>query len=150
MLVGKTRGFTIHIKTNVAEITSGHCNIRQPPAVKKSKTHPKTAIGKGVKTVHFINSRPLDLTIFCALCDEMGDNYSGTDGQAGSMVIARQCFDSCIHTALRIYLLFSTEYPFQLSSRLYATMWLQRVAYLPHIFTKINETKFIIHTYVGT
>jgi hypothetical protein len=54
------------------------------------------------------------------------------------MVIMKLRFGSCIHTAFRNCIIHA-DHPFPFSSRLCDTVWLHRLAYLAHIFTKVDE-----------
>jgi hypothetical protein len=61
------------------------------------------------------------------------------------MLIERQRVASCRHTALR-NLSLSVDHSFQLSSCMCGAVWLQRVAYLADMFTKVKELNLLFQS----
>jgi hypothetical protein len=64
-MVGKMRGFNIHVKTIVLEITSSRCNIhRQPPAVKKIQKSFQNGVRQGCEHCKFYKLKTTELWKF--------------------------------------------------------------------------------------
>ncbi|KAJ4926504.1 hypothetical protein JOQ06_008677 [Pogonophryne albipinna] len=92
-----------------------------------------------VKTIHFIQSRPLNHRLFETLCHENGTEHDQLLLHTDVRWLSRG------KTLLRLYelrnevVVFLTEHLHPLAVQLEDDKWVARLAYLADVFTKLNE-----------
>jgi hypothetical protein len=92
-----------------------------------------------VKILNYIKSRPLNARVFKLLCEEMGSKHTMLLLHAEIRWLSRgKVLVRVFELQSEIYSSFF-DHPFYLSPCLVHTSWLQKLAYLADIFTRINE-----------
>ena len=139
-MVGKISGVVARIKGVSFTCTSSHCVLhREALVAKKISTSLKNVLDEAVKIVNYVKARPLQARLFNILCEEMGSQHMSLLLHTEVRWLSRgkvlvRLFE--LRRELSVYFL---EHKFSLSDRLTDLLWLQRLAYLSDIFSRLNE-----------
>jgi hypothetical protein len=139
-MVGRLSGAVTRIKQVAANCTSSHCMLhREALATKSMPVEMKTVLDTSVKIVNCIKCRPLASRLFHILCNEMGSQYESllyhTEVRWLSRGnVLRRVFD--LKDEINVF--YATENP-NITQILHDIIFLQRLAYLSDIFSKLNE-----------
>ncbi|XP_065254448.1 zinc finger BED domain-containing protein 5-like [Emys orbicularis] len=139
-MTGKYTGFVARTKKVVSKVSWTHCSIhRQALATKHMPEGLKEVLDNAVKMVNFIKSRPTNSRIFHVLCEEMGSihdcllTHTEVRWLSWGKILVR-LFE--LRTEI---LVFFNSHPFHLASYMENNVWLQSLAYLADIFSRIND-----------
>uniref|UniRef100_A0A8C3FIZ9 Uncharacterized protein n=1 Tax=Chrysemys picta bellii TaxID=8478 RepID=A0A8C3FIZ9_CHRPI len=114
-------------KKVASKVSCTHCSIhRQALATKRMPEGLKEVLDNAVKMVNFIKSWPTNSRIFHVLCEEIGSIHD------------------CVLTHTEVRWLSRGKiivrfHPFHLASCMENNVWLQSLAYLADIFSRIND-----------
>ncbi|CAM5094066.1 unnamed protein product [Natator depressus] len=133
-------------KKVASKVSWTHCSIhRQALATKCMPVGLKEVLDNAVKMVNFIKSWPTNSRIFHVLCEEMGSihNCLLTHTEVrwlswGKILVCLFEFRTEILVCLFLFF-FSNSHPFHLASCMENNVWLQSIAYLADIFSRIND-----------
>uniref|UniRef100_A0A452GFY1 DUF4371 domain-containing protein n=1 Tax=Gopherus agassizii TaxID=38772 RepID=A0A452GFY1_9SAUR len=139
-MTGKYTGFVVQTKKVASKVSWTHCSIhRQALTTKRVPEGLKEVLDNAVKMVNFIKSRPTNSRIFHVLCEEMGSihNFLLTHTEVrwlsqGKILV--RLFE--LRTEI---LVFFNSHPFHLASCMENNVWLQSLAHLADIFSRIND-----------
>ena len=139
-MTGKTSGVISRIKQKVKECSSSHCVLhRHALAGKKMPPSLKEVLDESVKIINFIKSRPKNTRLFKMLCEDMGSLHTSLLLHTEVRWLSRgktltRLFE--MKPEVRIFLI---DDDFSLGDRLCDERWLMKLAYLAHIFKKLND-----------
>jgi hypothetical protein len=139
-MTGKHAGFVAWTKEVATNVSWTRCYIhRQALASKRIPQGLKEVIDNAVKIENFIKSLPTNSRIFQALCEEMGRLHNCLLTHAEVRRLLRgKIIVRLFELRAEIVVVFIKE-PFHLARCAENHVWLQSLAYLADIFSRINE-----------
>uniref|UniRef100_A0A674J7L1 HAT C-terminal dimerisation domain-containing protein n=1 Tax=Terrapene triunguis TaxID=2587831 RepID=A0A674J7L1_9SAUR len=133
-------GFVSRTKKVASKVSWTHCSIRrQALATKRMPEGLKEVLDNAVKMVNFIKSRPTNSRIFHVLCEEMGSIHDCLLTHTEVRWLSRGKILVRLFELRTEILVFFNSHPFHLASCVENNVWLQSLAYLADIFSRIND-----------
>lgn len=137
---GMQKGFVGRVKQISKKITGTHCVLhREALAVKKMPQTLRTVVDEAVKVVNRIKARPLQSRLFKILCEEMGSKHTSLLLHTEVRWLSRGRVLNRLFELRDEVRMFSFDEPLEEMQRFQDKEWLQRLAYLADVFSKLNE-----------
>uniref|UniRef100_A0A8C3HDY0 Uncharacterized protein n=1 Tax=Chrysemys picta bellii TaxID=8478 RepID=A0A8C3HDY0_CHRPI len=139
-MTGKYTGFVARTKKVASKVSWTHCSIHiQALTTKHMLEGLKEMLVKAVKMVNFIKSWPTNSRIFHVLCEEMGSIHDCLLTHTEVRWLSQGKILVRLFELRTKILVFFNSHPFHLASCMENNVWLQSLAYLADIFSRIND-----------
>lgn len=139
-MTGTYSGLVARVKKINENIEWTHCCIhRQALACKRIPAELAGTLSDAVKIVNFIKSRATNSRLFRELCEDFGSLHSSLLLHTEVRWLSRgKVLTRLFELKLEVQAFF-LDHPFHLSACVSDILWLQKLAYLADIFSKLNE-----------
>lgn len=139
-MTGCYAGFVAKAKSLAPKASWTHCCIhRQALVSKRMPDGLKSVLDDAVKIINFIKARPSNSRIFAVLCEEMGSIYKCLLSHTEVRWLSRGRSISRLYELKNEVYVFLTSHAFHKAKCMEDDIWLQTLAYLADIFSKINS-----------